>query len=180
MIWTRGLVKLPAHFPAIATMSLFPTDSGENDLFMSRTDPENRFGTYAAFGFELEGKVWPTVEHYFQGMKFTDEAWQEKVRTAATPAQARKLGRKRRKSLRQDWKQVRETVMTRGVYVRCRTHPELAEELLDTGDQKIVENSSFDYFWGCGRDRRGDNRYGNVLMKVRDKLREEQAERAGL
>ncbi|MCM0612977.1 NADAR family protein [Marinobacter sediminum] len=155
-------------------MSLFPADNGENDLYLSRTDPENPFGTYAAFSFELEGKGWPTVEHYFQGMKFTDETRQEQVRTAATPAQARKLGRKRHKSLRRDWKQVRETIMTRGVYVRCRTHPELAEELLNTGEQRIVENSNFDYFWGCGRDRRGDNCYGKVLMNVRAKLREEQ------
>ena len=65
--------------------------------------------------------------------------------------------------------------MTRGIYVRCRTHPELAEALLDTGDTKIVENSNFDYFWGCGRDRRGENRYGKVLMNVRARLREERA-----
>lgn len=156
-------------------MSLFPTDDGENDLFTSRTDPASLFGTYAPFSFELEGKVWPTVEHYFQGMKVTDEDRQEKIRTADTPALARKLGRKRSKSFRRDWKQIRETVMTRGIYTRCRTHPELADALLATGDQKIVENSNFDYFWGCGRDRRGDNRYGKVLMNVRAKLREERA-----
>ncbi|WP_404364519.1 NADAR family protein [Marinobacter sp.] len=154
-------------------MPLFPTETGENDLYLSRSDPDNRLGTFAAFSFELEGKVWPTVEHYFQGMKFNDETLQEKVRTAATPAQARKLGRKRDRSFRRDWKQVRETVMTRGVYVRCRTYPDLAEELLKTGDQKIVENSNFDYFWGCGRDRRGHNSYGKVLMNVRARLREE-------
>ncbi|MBW4934966.1 NADAR family protein [Marinobacter sp. F4206] len=156
-------------------MSLFPADDGENDLMTSRTDPESPFGTYAPFGFQLEGKAWPTVEHYFQGMKFTDEDRQEQVRTAATPEQARKIGRKRHKSFRRDWKQVRETIMTRGVYMRSRTHTELAEALLATGDQKIVENSNFDYFWGWGRDRRGENRYGRVLMNVRAKLREEQA-----
>jgi len=156
-------------------MSLFPTDDGENDLFTSRTDPESPFGTFAAFGFELEGKVWPTVEHYFQGMKFSDEARQEKIRTADSPALARKLGRKRSKSFRKDWKEVRQTIMTRGVYTRCRTHPELADALLETGDQKIVENSNFDYFWGCGRDRRGDNAYGRGLMNVRAKLNEERA-----
>lgn len=154
-------------------MSLFSAEGSENDLFVSRTDPDNSFGTFAAFSFELEGKTWPTLEHYFQGMKFTDEARQEMIRAAATPVLARKLGRKRHKSLRRDWKQVRETVMTRGVYVRCRTYSHLAEELLQTGQQKIMENSNFDYFWGCGRDRRGRNRYGEVLMKVRAKLREE-------
>jgi hypothetical protein len=156
-------------------MSLFPTDDGENSLFTSRTDPHNPFGTYARYSFELEGKLWPSVEHYFQGMKFTDDVHKEQVRNAISPTEARKLGRKRRKSFRSDWKQVRETVMTRGVYTRCRTHLELTEALLNTGDQKIVENSNFDYFWGCGRDRRGDNKYGIVLMNVRAKLQEERA-----
>lgn len=157
-------------------MSLFPADSGENDLYTSRTDPDSPLGTYAPFSFELEGKVWPTAEHYFQGMKFKDEARQEAIRTADSPVKARKLGRKRHKSFRSDWKRVRETVMTRGIYIRARTHNELAEALLDTGDQKIVENSNFDYFWGCGRDRRGGNAYGSVLMNVRAKLREAQPE----
>ena len=67
-------------------MSLFPDDNGENDLFMSRTDPDNPLGTHAPYSFELEGKVWPTVEHYFQGMKFTDDNRQEKVRNADAPA----------------------------------------------------------------------------------------------
>ena len=73
-------------------MSLFPDDNGENDLFMSRTDPENPLGTHAPYSFELEGKIWPTVEHYFQGMKFTDDNRQEKVRSADTPGTLRVVG----------------------------------------------------------------------------------------
>ena len=45
--------------------------------------------------------------------------------------------------------------MTRAVYIRARSYPELAQELLNTGEQTLVENSQYDYFWGCGRDRRG-------------------------
>ena len=63
--------------------------------------------------------------------------------------------------------------MTRGIYIKCRTHAEVAERLLSTGDRRLVEGSAYDYFWGCGRDRRGYNNYGRILMSVRDKLRVE-------
>jgi ribA/ribD-fused uncharacterized protein len=65
--------------------------------------------------------------------------------------------------------------MTRAVYTKCRTHPEVAARLLATGDRRLVENNSYDYYWGCGRDRRGDNHYGRVLMNVRARLRQEAA-----
>jgi predicted NAD-dependent protein-ADP-ribosyltransferase YbiA (DUF1768 family) len=66
--------------------------------------------------------------------------------------------------------------MTRGTYIKCRTHPEVTQVLLDSGDIEIKEVSQYDYFWGSGRDLRGKNSYGKMLMGVRDKLREEQAE----
>ncbi|MFE8073362.1 NADAR family protein [Marinobacteraceae bacterium S3BR75-40.1] len=155
-------------------MALFPSDDLDNALYLSREDENNLLGTFAPYAFELEGKTWPTVEHYFQGMKFSDEARREQIRAAASPRQARKLGRKSHKSFRRDWKKIREVIMTRALYIRCKTYPALAEALLATGDQQLVENSNYDYFWGCGRDRRGQNAFGKVLMNVRSKLREEQ------
>ena len=32
----------------------------------------------------------------------------------------------------------------------------------------------YDYYWGVGRDGRGHNVFGKVLMAVRDKLMQEQ------
>lgn len=66
--------------------------------------------------------------------------------------------------------------MTRALYTKCKTHPDVAEQLLKTGSSKLVENSLYDYYWGCGRDRRGTNMYGQVLMNVRDKLLSERNE----
>ena len=107
-------------------------------------------------------------------MKYAEPEKQEKIRNAESPGKARQLGRKRFNNLRKDWKQVKEVVMTRAVYTKCRTYPHIAEELLDTNDTKLIENSQYDYYWGCGRDRRGTNTYGKVLMKVRTKLLDEQ------
>jgi predicted NAD-dependent protein-ADP-ribosyltransferase YbiA (DUF1768 family) len=56
----------------------------------------------------------------------------------------------------------------------CHTRPGLAEAMLAKGDQKIVENSTSDYFWSCGRNRRGHNHYGKALMSVRSRLRQKQ------
>ena len=146
------------------------------EIYLARSDPNEPLSSYSRHCFELEGQFWPSVEHYFQAMKFEDADTQEKVRSAKHPAKARRLGRSRLKKLRKDWSKVRRVFMTRAVYVKCRTHPEVAERLLSTGERRIFENSQYDYFWGCGRDRRGHNTYGQVLMDVRNKLREELAE----
>jgi ribA/ribD-fused uncharacterized protein len=148
-------------------------EEDENTIYFSRSDPNENFGSFSKHSFKLEDKEWPSVEHYFQAMKFEDEAYQEKIRQSANPKKARKLGRSRLKKIRSDWKKVKTVYMTRAVYTKCHTYPVIKETLLATGDARLVENSQYDYYWGCGRDRRGENQYGKVLMNVRGKLREE-------
>ena len=151
---------------------LFPPDD-ENAIYLSRANVMEDLGTFSKHSFQLEDKIWPSVEHYYQAMKFENDAQQEKVRLADNPKQARKLGRTRFKRIRKDWRKVKVVYMTRAVYTKCKTYPEIAEKLVATDGQKLVENSQYDYFWGCGRDRRGENHYGVVLMNVRKKLIEE-------
>ncbi len=144
-------------------------------LYFSRSDTEQNLGAWSPHPFVLEEREWPTVEHYFQAMKFEDQSYQEKIRCAETPKQARKLGRTRFRKIRADWQKVKVVYMTRGLYTKCKTYTNVAQELLDSDSKRLVENSLYDYFWGCGRDRRGTNMYGQVLMNVRTKLKEEQA-----
>lgn len=153
-------------------MSLFP-QLDETAIFLSRTDVDEPLSSYAQYGFHLDDKDWPSVAHYFHAMKFDDQAYQDKIRAASHPKQAKRLGRSRLKKIRGDWSDVKTTIMTRAVYTKCRQHKEIAELLLETADRQITEDNAYDYFWGCGRDRRGENNYGKVLMSVRNKLREE-------
>jgi ribA/ribD-fused uncharacterized protein len=146
----------------------------EEALFLSRLDPNELVGTFSHHPFQLDDLIWNTVEHYIQAMKFIDESKQEKIRLAVDPGQARKLGKTGWFTKpREDWPKVRRTYMTRAVYTKCRAHDAVAQALLATGTKFIVENDQYDYFWGCGRDRRGENAYGAVLMQVREKLVEE-------
>lgn len=153
-------------------------EEDENTFYFSRSESSEILGTHYPQSFFLDDAEWPTVEHYFQAMKFDDPAYRERVRLSPTPQKARKLGRTRLKKIRKDWKKVRTTVMTRALYIRARTHEKFRNTLLDSLDQRLVESSNYDYFWGCGRDRRGENNYGKALMNVRKKLKLELSEQA--
>jgi ribA/ribD-fused uncharacterized protein len=155
--------------------TLFDIDQSRK-ITLSRLDPTHPLASYSRHGIELDGAQWPSVEHYYQAMKFEDEAYREEIRNAAHPADAAKLGKSKKHGRRKDWDKVKETYMTRGNYIKCRTHPEVAQALLATGELQILETNQYDYFWGCGRDTRGHNTYGKVLMKVREQLHKEALE----
>ena len=106
-------------------------------------------------------------------MKFEDGEIRESIRSADHPAEASKLAKANKKWVRKDWSQVRQVMITRAVYTKCRTHQEIADLLLSTGGKHIVESTMYDYYWGVGRDGRGHNVFGKVLMAVRDKLMQE-------
>ena len=150
-------------------MSFFAPED-EQSLYFSRLNPDDPLSTHSAYAFELDGLTWPTVEHYYQAMKFTSKSYQLKISEEPEAKKASIMGRTRFKSTRKDWKKVQVTMMTRAVYTKCKTHSEVAKKLIETGESKLVESSQYDYFWGCGRDKRGDNHYGLVLMRVRHKL----------
>jgi ribA/ribD-fused uncharacterized protein len=146
----------------------------QQSLYFARSDINQLLGTFSAHAFMLEDKEWPTVEHYFQAMKFEAGSHQNKIIFASSPKKARKLGRVRSEKIRNDWASTRTVFMTRAVYTKCKNHADVAALLLSTGSKKLIENSQYDYFWGCGRDRRGTNSYGQVLMNVREKIAVEQ------
>lgn len=82
------------------------------------------------------------------------------------------MGRNRSLPLRADWEQVKDDVMQKAVLQKFRTHADIREILLATVDEVLVENSPIDYYWGCGKDGSGKNKLGQILMEVREILRD--------
>ena len=154
-------------------MALFP-EQNKDSLYLSMSDESELLSRNSMHPIKLEGKEWPSVEHYFQAMQFESMPYQEKIRLSNSIEQAIKLGKSWFKKKRPDLKQVRTTLMTRAIYIKCKTYPEVQKRLLEITEKKIVENSQFDYYWGCGRDHRGENHFGKILMNVREKLISEQ------
>jgi ribA/ribD-fused uncharacterized protein len=141
-------------------------------FYATKAIPYGCFSNFSRHGFELDGFWWTTSEHYFQAQKFvtTDREWFEKIRQAKTPKEAAKMGRDRQHPLRSDWEKVKDEIMEKAVFAKFKTHPDLAQILIDTGDSLIVENAPNDYYWGCGKDGSGKNQLGQTLMKIRAKL----------
>ncbi len=158
-------------------MPLF-AEEDVNALYFSRHDEHNLLGSADLHPYTLDGHEWPTVEHYYQANLYKDEAVQTKIRALPSAQAVIALTEGFFSKLKwtgkhADWKKRRQVLMTRAFYTQCKTYPNIAQALLETGDQKLVESSAYDHFWGCGRDRRGENTYGKVLMNVRAKLLEE-------
>jgi ribA/ribD-fused uncharacterized protein len=138
--------------------------------FYSTRDEYGEFSNFAAFPFCLDGKTWPTSEHYFQALKFDDSAYREKIRTSNSPMIAARLGRSRNVKIRRDWESAKLDVMRRAVRAKFEAHEDLQTLLLSTGDKKIVEAATRDDFWGCGADGSGKNWLGRILMELRAEL----------
>ncbi|MEM8736383.1 MAG: NADAR family protein, partial [Planctomycetota bacterium] len=102
--------------------------------FYATGDEYGEFSNFAAYPFELDGEQWPTSEHYFQAMKFDDESYREKIRTASNPMSAAQLGRSRKVRLRDQWESEKIDVMRRAVRAKFEAHPELKSLLLSTGE----------------------------------------------
>ena len=63
--------------------------------FYAALDDYACFSNFSPHGIALDGVYWPTVEHYFQAQKFAGAAHADAIRRAATPKQAKTLGRRR-------------------------------------------------------------------------------------
>ena len=141
--------------------------------FYRTGDDYGSFSNFAPYPIEVDGKVWPTAEHYFQAQKFAGTEHEETMRLEPSPMVVARMGRGRKKPLRPDWEAVKDEVMRKAVLAKFTQHAELRAQLLETGDAKIVEHTENDSYWGDGGDGSGKNILGLILMEVRERLRRE-------
>ena len=141
--------------------------------FYRVSDEYGCFSNFAPYPIQLDGKEWPTSEHYFQAQKFEDAAHQEAIRRTKSPMIAARKGRDRKKPLRHDWESVKVAVMRKAVRAKFTQHDDLRRILLSTGDAEIAEHTEKDSYCGDGGDGSGKNMLGRILMELRNQLRQE-------
>lgn len=139
-------------------------------LFYSTSELYGELSNFAAFPIKIRGKLWPTVEHFFQAQKFAKTEHEEEIRRAKSPMAAARLGRDRKRPLRKDWESVKDSVMREAVAAKFAQHADLRALLLGTGDRRIIEHTENDSYWGDGGDGSGKNMLGVILMAIREEI----------
>ena len=121
-----------------------------------------------------------TSEHLYMNAKalfFGDKESSLKILSAATPKDAKKLGRKVKNFDQKAWDDVKMTAMIISLQYKLLACPEFYRELMSTGDKILVEASPYDKIWGIGMKEDdpnilktelwGENLLGKCLMIVR-------------
>lgn len=142
------------------------------------------FSQWFEYSFAVDGVHYPTAEHYMMAEKarlFGDSATLAKILAAASPGEAKKLGRSVTPWDQERWSERRFDIVVRGNLAKFASGA-MRDFLLGTGERVIVEASPRDRIWGIGmgaknpkagdpHEWRGLNLLGFALMEARQRLR---------
>jgi hypothetical protein len=143
--------------------------------FYRPNEEHGYLSNFSNHSVEINGKMWKTTEHYYQAMKAEGTPHEDVIRECPTPRMAKKLGREAQ--LRTDWESVKDGIMLVAVDAKFHQHKELADALLGTGKETLVEHTCYDSYWGDGGDGSGLNMLGKILMDVRGAIRRERLDK---
>jgi ribA/ribD-fused uncharacterized protein len=124
---------------------------------------------------EIMGSTYRTTEHFYQAMKCASGLDRWSVLSTKTPGEAKRVGAT--VTIRPDWDEIKVSVMRIATFSKFSQSRELANLILGTGDEEIVEyNHWHDNFWGyciCGdcEEKEHVNTLGKILMDVREHVK---------
>jgi ribA/ribD-fused uncharacterized protein len=125
-------------------------DTSKKDIYFyfqkgnGRADPKFVFlSNFYESPFTVNGKIYASVEHYYQSMKFKGEPYEATVRTADTPGAAKRLARDVTLK-RTDWDDVKDSVMLTALRAKFTQNEKLKQWLLATNQKRLHEDSSSD------------------------------------
>lgn len=128
---------------------------------------------YSNHGFTKNGVFYKTVEHYYQSEKFDDPEIKNKIINAPTPKEASNIGRDRSNIRKDNFKDIKNQVMFEGILEKFRQNRDIAFKLIETRNREIAEATIDEYYWGIGKDKSGKNVIGDILVRVRERIKRE-------
>jgi len=135
------------------------------------------FSPYTSHAIEVDGALYPTVEHAYQCARYTDEKIKEEIRDATSPMKAWQVSSKYKHLQKPEFKDenYKREVMKEMMRFKMLQHEEVKHVLLDSGDleiiKKVVTYPPGDGFWDIGEDGKGRNEIGKIWMEIREELK---------
>ncbi len=135
------------------------------------------FSPYTAHAIEINGLVFPTLEHAYQCQRYKDSKIIEEIRNARSPVKAWEISSKYKHLQIPEFKdeKYKLEIMKKMMRVKTQQHEEIKKVLLDSSDMKIVKHivtyPPGDSFWDDGEDGKGLNHIGKLWMEIREELR---------
>ncbi len=135
------------------------------------------FSPYSAHALEIDGKVFPTLEHAYQCQRYTDRVIIEEIRKQRSPVLAWQTSSKYKHLQIPEFKdpQYKLKVMESLMRLKASQHEEIRRVLEESGNTPIVKHITTyppgDGFWDDGEDGSGLNHVGKIWMKIREDLR---------
>jgi ribA/ribD-fused uncharacterized protein len=136
------------------------------------------FSPYSAHAIEIDGVVYPTLEHAYQCSRYTDERIREEIRSQRSPVKAWETSSKYKSVQIPEFKdeQYKLNVMKTLMRAKALQHEDVRKALLDSGNIKIVKHITTyppgDGFWDDGEDGKGHNHVGRMWMEIREELQD--------
>lgn len=139
--------------------------------FYKTNDPYGFLNNFKKARMFIYNRWYNNVEAAYQSAKTVIREDEDAIWACKTPKEARDLGQKVK--MHPDWDNMKVRVMYECCMAKFLQHADLRKQLMETGDQELIEDSLIDSFWGCGADGKGLNMLGKTLMRVREELRGE-------
>lgn len=145
-----------------------------------------------------DNKQYKTSEHLYHASKYLHDdenhinlKYADIIRTSKTPYMAKILANKMimyqypwqkklneiimnytNTSQNENWEEQKIATMYNILIIKFTQDLHCKKVLLSTGNKYLIENSKRDSFWGIGKDGKGKNMLGELLVKVREDIRE--------
>jgi len=133
--------------------------------FYKLKDPGGFMSNYWRARMFIYGRWWNWNEAPYQSAKTNDPAEKQLIWEATKANDTRLLGQK--VTMVKDWDMLKRDVMKECCMAKFLQHADLRKQLIETGQEELIEDSPVDFYWGCGADGTGQNVLGQVLMEVR-------------
>lgn len=131
------------------------------------------FSGFSAHAVEVDGVVYPTLEHAYHCVRYRDPAIVEEIRATRSPEMSWEISQKHKAARDQLTDEQKIELMTKLTRAKIMQHASVREALVQTGDARIVKRiiagPPGDGFWDIA-DGQGRNEWGKIWMQLRNDI----------